>query len=542
MRLTDLIEKGLCAWAGGALPEGIVIESLHHRSDATRPGGLFVAVPGLKADGHDYIQDAVARGARAIVVQAGRLNVAAPKVDAEVACVLTAPDTRRALAAIAAHFYGDPSAHMTLVGVTGTNGKTTVTYLVEQMMAAAGLKTGVIGTISYRWADQAAAAPMTTPEAADLQALLARMRADGVTHVAMEASSHALDRHRLDGCRFDVGIFTNLTQDHLDYHPDMQAYLDCKRRLFTRHLDPDRGVAVINRDHPAGERLARELTGRIITVGTDAENGLWPRIDRNDLDGLAGIIHLPDGGKAPFRTPLIGRHNVENLLCAAGAGVALGLPASAISEGIASMGAVPGRLEPIPEAGDRFVFVDYAHTPDALGNVLSALRPLAGRRIISVFGCGGDRDRAKRPLMGRIAAALSDVAVVTSDNPRSEAPLAIIDDILAGIEAMADASRDAPRGQEGPPVSIESAVENAPRPERLSAVPEALACAARACAVEPDRRRAIRLAIAASAPGDVVLIAGKGHETYQVLKDRTIDFDDRAEARAALSMAMKKAG
>ena len=481
------------------------IASLHARAQNVQPGGLFVAIQGYAADGHDYIDQALEKGAVAVVVQKPvNLSSGIPLIEVE--------DTRRALAALAACFYGHPSEKLVVVGITGTNGKTTTSYLVERILLQAGYAPGVIGTVNYRYAGETYDNPVTTPESLDLQRILDRMLAAGVTHVVLEVSSHALAQHRVDGCWMDVGVFTNLSQDHLDYHKDMEGYWRCKKTLFTDILRSGpkhkRAAAVINRNDPKGEELARIAGLKKITVGDAPDNTVRSDISKQDLSGIAGRIDTP-AGSFDFRSALVGRYNCENILCAAGVAVALDIPTAAIKAGIENAAVIPGRLEPIPNQGQRFVYVDYAHTPDALRNVLAALTAIAGRRVLCVFGCGGDRDRGKRPQMGKIAAQMCDLAVVTSDNPRSEAPLVIIDQILVGTRQVCRREY--------------SGVELG------NGTPE------KGYAVEPDRRKAIRLAIAASRPGDTVLIAGKGHETYQILGGKTIAFDDRTVAAQALA-------
>jgi UDP-N-acetylmuramyl-tripeptide synthetase len=479
------------------------IASIHYRSQEVRPGGVFVALRGAAADGHAFIADARARGAAAVVAE---------KPYPEGGGVVTVPAGRRALAQLSARFYGDPSAAMTVVGVTGTNGKTTTTYLIESILEQAGRRTGVIGTINYRYAGICKVNPVTTPESLDLQRILAEMRAAGIGHVVLEASSHAIVLERIHGCWMDAAVFTNLSQDHLDFHGTMEAYWAAKKRLFTEHLaagpKAGRAAAVINTDHPHGRELAAELRSQVIRVGT-APGGAVAGTDFScDLNGTRGVIAF-GAERITVCSPLVGRHNVENILCAAGAALALGVPAPAVRAGIEAMPRVPGRLERVFDAGGRHVYVDYSHTPDALENALSALRALVRGRIICVFGCGGDRDRTKRPLMGAIAARLSDLAVVTSDNPRSEDPQAIIAEILPGLLRAGSAEIPAPQAPG--------------RPERNGWTSEA------------DRRRAIGFAIAWARPGDAVLIAGKGHETYQIIGKEVIHFDDVEEARRALA-------
>ena len=489
---------------GDARPE-TPIGSLHDGSREVVAGGVFFAIPGFSADGHAYIDDACRRGALAIVAE----RTVTPGVP-----VLQVANSRAALALAAAAFYGHPSRDLTVIGVTGTNGKTTVSYILENILAQAGLSAGVIGTVNYRYGGTVVPAARTTPESLDLQRILAEMRRHDVTHVVMEVASHGLDLHRVDACAFDVAAFTNLTQDHLDFHGDMERYWASKKALFTRHLyqgpKGPRACAVINREGVYGRELATEFTDlrRMITFGQEPTSDIWPEVRKNDLTGLEALIHTPRGS-ITMTSPLVGRHNLENILAAAGCGLALDLPLEAVRAGIAATEAVPGRLEPVSDPGGRFIYVDYAHTPDALENVLRALDALRRGRLICVFGCGGDRDRRKRPLMGEIAARLSDLAVVTSDNPRTEDPLAIIDDALEGVRRAA------------PQAFTRQEVLNGFAPPGHTVV--------------PDRREAIALAIRAAQPGDTVLIAGKGHETYQVVGRATIPFDDREEARQALA-------
>lgn len=488
---------------GSAAPESHV-ESLHYQSRDVVPGGVFFAIQGFAADGHDYIDDACRRGAAAVVAE----KSVAPNVP-----VLQVANSRMALAQAAAAYYGHPSRDLTVIGLTGTNGKTTVSYLIEAMLSQAGRPAGVIGTVNYRHGDREVPASRTTPESLDLQRILADMRQHGVTHVVMEVASHGLDLHRVDACWFDVAAFTNLTQDHLDFHGDMERYWASKKSLFTRILPrgpkAQQALAVVNRDDPHGQHLSEEIAGDrpMVTFGQAPDNDVWPDVIRSDLTGLEAVLHTPQGPLSMI-SPLVGQHNLENILAAAGCGIALDLPLEAIQAGIAATAAVPGRLEPVADPGGRFIYVDYAHTPDALENVLRALDALRQRRIICVFGCGGDRDRRKRPLMGEIAARMSDLAVVTSDNPRTEDPLSIIEDALEGVRRAA------------PQIYTLNNVRNH--------------FGQHGHIVLPDRREAIGLAISVAEAGDTVLIAGKGHETYQIIGRTTIPFDDREEARRAL--------
>jgi UDP-N-acetylmuramyl-tripeptide synthetase len=491
------------------------ISSIHYRAQDIQPAGLFVAIEGRTADGHDYIGQALGKGAVAIVVQKKPAqsflseNIAGTKDEYPV--IIQVPDTRTALADLAVCFYNSPSDHMYLVGITGTNGKTTVAYLIESILSAAGFNVGVIGTINYRYANKEFPNPMTTPESLDLHRILSDMLQAGVTHVVLEASSHAMDLYRIRGCRFDAAVFTNLSQDHLDYHGDMQSYWSSKKRLFTEYLthesQKDDAVAVINCDDPRGAELAGILALKVIKTGSAPECDIKAETSRSGLVGTNGRISIPRGS-FDFKTALVGIHNLENILSASGSAAALNISADTIKAGIEALAAIPGRLESIENSSGRFVYVDYAHTPDALENAASALKAIAPARIICVFGCGGDRDREKRPMMGEIVARLCDLAVVTSDNPRSEDPASIIDQILPGIAQS--------KGHRYSTEDLKSGFEK------------------KGYTVEPDRRRAIELAIGASRPNDAVLIAGKGHETYQILGDTTIDFDDREEARKAL--------
>jgi UDP-N-acetylmuramoyl-L-alanyl-D-glutamate--2,6-diaminopimelate ligase/murE/murF fusion protein len=478
------------------------IRSIHYRSQDVKPGGLFVAIAGLAADGHDYIDDAIESGAVAVVSQKERKG---KTLNIRVA------DTRQALADIATCFFGNPSERLTVIGITGTNGKTTSAYLVESILQQAGFEVGVIGTINYRYAGQIFDNPITTPESLDLQRILADMLRAGVSHVVMEASSHAIDLCRIRNCRFDVAVFINLSQDHLDFHGDMESYWASKKKLFTEYLveGPKKGhaVAVINCDDKKGSELVEILKVPVIKTGSGPGDTVCANNARCDRNGIAGEIATP-GGKFDFESRLVGKHNLENILCAAGVGSALNLAVVDLKFGIEAVSVIPGRLEHIENNAGRFVYVDYAHTPDALENVIRALSAVMLRRIICVFGCGGDRDKEKRPLMGEITARLCDLSVVTSDNPRTEDPMAIIAQILEGTRKANSLEYSASALKDG----FEE----------------------KGYVVEADRQRAIQLGIAVSEAGDTVLIAGKGHETYQILGTSTIAFDDRQEAKNAL--------
>jgi len=508
MRLAQLVENLDAHYDGcspghdapGCDPE---IRALFCRAQEVEPGGLFVAVKGFTADGHDFIEQAVANGAVAVVCEQPVAS------DAVMVRVL---NSRKALAQLASVFYGDPSAELTVIAITGTNGKTTTSYLIESILQASGKAVGVIGTINYRYNGKSFSNPVTTPDSLDLQRILADMRDAGVTHVVMEVSSHALDLYRVHGCRIEIGVFTNFSQDHLDYHKDMAHYWACKRRLFSDLLPAyaarTRVRAVINVADPKGRRLAQEMTLPCLTCSHHGESDLRTLKARFDLQGMAARIATPRG-KLEFHSALVGRHNLENVLNAVGVGVALEIPLETIAAGIASLEYVPGRLERIPNSHRRFVYVDYAHTPDALENALLALRALTADRIICVFGCGGDRDKAKRPEMGAIAARLSDLTVVTSDNPRTEPPERIIEEIISGVHRICDRQyrpADLRRGFGG-----------------------------KGYVVIADRREAIRGGIVASRPGDTLLVAGKGHEPYQIIGHEKRPFDDRQEALQAMA-------
>lgn len=478
------------------------ISAVSYRAQDVKPGDLFVAVKGFTADGHDFIGQAVTNGAVAVVCeQPVHTNAVMIKVD----------NSRRALAELATTFFGDPSQALTVIAITGTNGKTTTSYLIESILQAAGYVTGVIGTINYRYCGQIFNNPVTTPESLDLQQILAEMRDAGVTHVVMEVSSHALDLYRVHGCKFDIGVFTNFSQDHLDYHKDMAHYWSCKRRLFVDLLPAftakTRLRAVINTADPKGRELARQTDLPCLTCGHDSASNLRTLKARFDLTGINARIATPQG-KIELRSFLVGRHNLENILNAVGVALALEIPVQTIVTGIRSLENVPGRLERMANTRQRFVYVDYAHTPDALENTLLALRALTADRIICIFGCGGDRDRAKRPEMGMIAARLSDLVVVTSDNPRTEPPEQIIAEIVVGVHRICDFQYSPAGLRRGFGV--------------------------KGYTVIADRREAIRNGIAVSRPGDTLLIAGKGHETYQIIGREKRPFDDRQEAREAL--------
>lgn len=481
-----------------------VIGGLAYDSRRVVPGDLFVALRGAEADGHHYLADAVRLGATAVLVE--RLpddGIAGDAVGIRV------PDTRAALAPLARAFYGDPGAELRMVGVTGTNGKTSTTYLIESILAAAGRRVGLIGTVEIRYGDTRQRTLNTTPESLDLQRTLRAMRTAGVQDAVMEVSSHGVAMGRIDGCLFDVAAFTNLTQDHLDFHETMDAYRDAKTAFFRRALRPG-AVAIVNGDDPAAaafRRAAEESGAHVLSVARDVESGADVALVASELalDATHARLHTPSG-ELEVDLPLIGDFNLENLLVAVGTAVGLEISPDAIVEGVRHCPQVPGRVERVGAEvpGAPVVLVDYAHTPDAVDKLLRTVRPLVSGRLVTVFGCGGDRDRGKRPLMAEAAVRSSHRVVATSDNPRTEDPLAILRDVEAGLAKM---RRVEPHrfGREGGTYTV-----------------------------VPDRRDAIGLAVASAAPDDIVVIAGKGHEDYQIVGRERLPFDDRAEARAAL--------
>ena len=475
----------------GQLPAEI--RGVAYDSRKVAPGEIFVAIPGLKQDGRRYVEDALARGATAVVLEGADLLEGR-----SVARVLVG-SARAALARLADAYFGHPSGSLTVIGITGTNGKTTTSYLVDGLLAAQGRRTGLIGTVQYRIGALSIPAGQTTPEALETQQLLRRMVDEGVTGVAMEVSSHALALSRVEGIDFDVAVFTNLTQDHLDFHVTMDAYRDAKRHLFVLLAAGNKPTrtAVVNADDASGLAMVADLPLHTLTYGVRGRADVRPTRWSSGAEGIRMNVRTP-AGHLDIASPLVGEHNVENLLAATGVGIALGMEPALIARALGSVGSVPGRFERV-EAGQPFlVVVDYAHTPDALERTLETARKLRGPggRLAVVFGCGGDRDRGKRPLMGGIAARLADRVWVTSDNPRSEPPEAIIADIVAGI----------PGG-----IALD-------RHETI-----------------PDRKAAIQRALTWAGAGDVVVIAGKGHETYQIIGSDVLPFDDRAQARAALA-------
>jgi len=503
MKLQNLV-AGAGVQGPLANPEAL-ISSVVYDSRQASAGSLFVAIRGEKTDGNLFVSVALERGAAAIVSEAARPSASTELSSGQVRSATTAPsavatsvawvqvpDARKALAIIAANFYGHPADQLQLVGITGTNGKTTTSFLLDSIIHAAGRRSGLFGTIEYRTPLETYPAKTTTPESLDLQRFCSEIVRAGGTHAVLESSSHALALDRLWGYRFAAAIFTNLTRDHLDFHVTMENYFAAKRRLFEGTGAGAARWGIVNIDDPYGEQL-RNVAERTMTYGLAAGSQVTTKRFALALRGLDFIAET-SMGKIEVRSPLVGRNNVYNLLAAIAASITLDFPRDAIEAGISALAAVPGRFEQIDLGQPFMVVVDYAHTDDALQKLLETARELhpAGR-MITLFGCGGERDRTKRPLMGAAAGRLSDVVVLSSDNPRSEDPLKIINDAVVGLQRTAAK-----------------------------------------VLVEPDRERALELALEQARPGDMVLLAGKGHETTQVLKDRTINFDDREVARRIL--------
>ncbi len=472
-------------------PLGVKIQGITHDSRQVKPGYLFVAIPGTQQDGQEFVSDALKKGASAIV-STKKLELPA-KIPQ-----LIVDKPREVLALIAAEFYGHPSRQMTVIGVTGTNGKTTLTYLLESILNEAGRKPAVFGTINYRFAGKIYPAANTTPESCELQRLFAEVLQQGATDVVMEVSSHALMMERVAGIHFDVGIFTNLSQDHLDFHKDMDDYFDAKRRLFDHYLPQSEKkdkYAVLNMEDPRSEMIFEKASIRCLRAGLTGPYEIVCRSYRLSEEGITAQVEA-GLDSLEIRSSLIGQFNLENILLVIGASLDLGIPANAVQRGIEKVTGVPGRLERIENDRGFHIFVDYAHTPDALAHVGENLRKLARGRLITIFGCGGDRDRAKRPMMGREAALRSDWIIVTSDNPRSEDPEKIVEEILPGIEEL-----------------------GFPSSRLLSIL---------------DRKAAIQKGLEIARRGDVLLIAGKGHEDYQILGQKKIHFSDQEVLRELL--------
>ena len=468
------------------------VKGISTNSHACQPGDLFIGMPGTRVDGGEFWQSALNEGAIAAIISPQAAEKQPPSADI---CLLIAESMNQVCAEVATAFYDYPAQKLRMVGVTGTNGKTTTTHLIEFLLSQTQIPTAILGTLYSRWPGFEQTAVHTTPFAVELQGQLADALQAGSEIAVMEVSSHALAQERVKGCAFEVAVFTNLTQDHLDYHRDMEDYFAAKSLLFTpEYLQ---GRAIINLDDPYGKRLLEKLGANKAWSYSvsNSEADLWMSDLNYQANGVSGILHTP-GGEVNFNSPLVGQFNLANLLAAVGTVLHLGLNLDTVVAKLSEFGGVPGRMErvQIKDNQDISVIVDYAHTPDSLENLLKAARPFIEGKMICVFGCGGDRDRTKRPLMGKIGAKLADVAVVTSDNPRTEDPDRILADILEGI------------------------------PESVTPI------------VNGDRATAIHTAIREAQPGDGVLIAGKGHEDYQILGTEKIHFDDREQAREALKV------
>jgi len=496
VKLTDIVDRIEGARVTG--PGDTEVAGITVDSREVEQGCMFVARMGARFDGNSFIPEAVRRGAAAVMTSRSE-SVDIPHV--------IVPDTGLALGPASSTVYGDPTRALNLTGITGTNGKTTVAYILESIIRSCGFSPGVMGTVSYRYAGNEVQARLTTAEACHIHRMARRMLDAGVTHLVMEVSSHALDLHRVDACSFNGAVYTNLSQDHLDYHGDMESYGKSKVRLFSEHLKEVPGAwAVINADDEWAGRMAQAAPGPVYTYSTEsAKADIHARRFRIGRDGISADIRTPRG-PVEIRSRLWGKHNLENILAAFSAGYAAGLDLDGLVSGIESLDRVPGRLELVHDDGESAVLVDYAHTPQALSSVIDALRPLTPGRLVVVFGCGGDRDRAKRPLMGQAVAGASDIVLVTTDNPRTEDPSDIIAGILPGVESSGHAELN----------------------------PDELGSARNGYHVQADRRKAIRLAVRSARKGDTVLIAGKGHEDYQILGEKKIHFDDREEVIEAV--------
>ncbi len=484
------------------------VGGIAYHSKQIGEGFLFVAIRGMEVDGHQFIEEAVQRGAEAVVSEEER--------GVSNRTLILVPNSRQALAKISSNFYGDPSSHLTLIGITGTNGKTTTTYLLESIFRKAGYDVGVIGTINYRFGQKTTPALNTTPESLDLHGILSEMLKGGISHVIMEVSSHGLDLDRVFGCQFDAVVFTNLTSEHLDYHKTLEQYFESKQKLFSDSLvkSQKKGrFAVTNHDDPRGEEIVRGIDLPVIHYGMSPSCDITADQVTSSFEGLSCRVRTPKG-EISIRSKLIGDFNIYNILAAVSVGIGMEVPLETLRKGVEGLEGVSGRLEKVENARGLHVIVDYAHTHDALERVLLGLKGILEKgtrnqeKLITVFGCGGDRDRTKRPLMGKVAGKYSDLAILTSDNPRTEDPLAILKEVEKGLESL-------PLKQ-WPPDEIE------------------LWRSKKGFLKVPDRREAIRMAIRLAQPSDTVLIAGKGHEDYQIVGRKKVPFDDRIEAQRAL--------
>jgi UDP-N-acetylmuramoyl-L-alanyl-D-glutamate--2,6-diaminopimelate ligase len=491
--------------AGDPLRE---VEGIAYHTKQIGKGFLFAAIRGLEVDGHQFIEEAVQRGAGAVVSEEER--------EVSDRTLILVPNSRQALAKISSNFYGNPSSRLKLIGITGTNGKTTTTYLLESIFRKVGCDVGVIGTINYRFGQKTTPAPNTTPESLDLQRILWEMVKEGTSHVIMEVSSHGLDLDRVFGCQFDGVVFTNLTSEHLDYHKTLQKYFESKKKLFSDYLVESRKkrrFAVTNHDDPRGEKMVEGIDLPVIRYGLSPSCDITADQVTSSFEGLSCRVRTPRGDLS-IRSKLIGDFNVYNILAAVSVGIGMDVPLENLKEGVEGLEGVSGRFEKMENTRGLHIIVDYAHTHDALERVLLGLKGILENgtqnrgKMITVFGCGGDRDRTKRPLMGEVAGKYSDLAILTSDNPRTEDPLAILEEVEKGLESLPL--------KEWHPDEIE------------------LWRSKKGYLKVPDRREAIRMAIRLAQPSDTVLIAGKGHEDYQIVGKKRFPFDDRIEAQKAL--------
>ena len=484
------------------------IEGVAYHSNQVKRGFLFAAIRGMEVDGHQFIGEAIQRGAEAVLLEEER--------EISDRTMVVVPNSRQALAKISSNFYGNPSSQVALIGITGTNGKTTTTYLLESIFKKAGYAVGVIGTINYRFGQKTTPASNTTPESLDLQRILWEMVKKGASHVIMEVSSHGLDLDRVFGCQFDGVVFTNLTAEHLDYHKNLNHYFESKRKLFSESLmksHKSRRFAVTNQDDPRGEEIVEGINLSLIRYGLRPSCDISANRVTSTFEGLSCQIKTPKG-EFSIHSKLIGDFNVYNILAAVATAIAMDIPLETVRNGVESLEGVSGRFEKIGNQRGIHVIVDYAHTHDALERVLLGLKnvlrssPRSNGKVITVFGCGGDRDRTKRPLMGKVAGCYSDLSILTSDNPRTEDPWAIMNEVEMGFKS----------------IPLEEWYQNEIGSWRSR----------KGYLKVPDRREAIRTAIRLAQPSDAVLIAGKGHEDYQIVGKQKFPFDDHIEAKKAL--------
>lgn len=469
------------------------VKGISYNSNKIKRDFLFIAIKGEKKDGHSFVNSAVEMGANAVVLDRD------PGHEISGVSVIKVKNTREALSEISANYYNDPTKDICLVGITGTNGKTTVTYIIERIWNEESKNVGVIGTVNYRIKNKLFNSNMTTPESLELMDILSSMKSEGVDNVVMEVSSHAIDQSRVSSCQFDAVVFTNLTQDHLDYHNSIEEYMNTKKNLFTGILKKSskkKKYSVINIDDSHGAQIAEEATGKLITYSIKNKNASV-KAESYDIsrNGISALINTPEGN-FEVKSKLLGEHNLSNILAAIATTISLGTPLNLIKNGVNNAVSIPGRLEEVDNSLDIKTLIDYAHTPDALHNAALTVKKITDNKVILLFGCGGDRDKLKRPLMGKIGGDLADTLIVTSDNPRTENPEDIIKDIEDGV--------------------LISTIDK----ENYFKI--------------ADRRKAIKFAINIASRGDTVLIAGKGHEDYQIVGNQTVYFDDKSEAAEAL--------